>query len=169
MAVNSLRTAAILSQSFSVYVLRRKSTGRGPLGPRVSCGCGSRDTPAEVAAMPPCLGGLPSARRAERRASGAAESGSEARADAVCRRLDAFVRPLHCCAAVQREGTRPQPVLYFLGSYLHGYAAGQQEGTVATCTVYSRATVGRVRPSARWCFVPVVGSVVRGALRRLRW
>src|SRR5712691_11160472 len=35
--------------------------------------------------------------------------------------------------------------------------------------VYSPLAVRRLRPSARWCSVPVVGSVVRGALRRPRW
>ncbi len=54
-------------------------------------------------------------------------------------------------------------------SFLRGYAAGPREGTEVAPPVYSATTAGRMRPCSRWCYVPVVGSVVRGALRRPRW
>ena len=55
------------------------------------------------------------------------------------------------------------------GSYVCRSAAGPGEGTGGAFAVYSPRAVGRLRPSARWCYVPVVGSLVRGALRRPRW
>ena len=56
-----------------------------------------------------------------------------------------------------------------LGRYVCRSAAGPGEGTGGAFAVDSPLAVGRLRPSARWCYVPVVGSVVRGALRRPRW
>jgi hypothetical protein len=100
--------------------------------------------------MPPCLGGLPSARRAERCASGAPNSQSEGRAEAIGRRLQAIVRQVHypVFACAMSFFLQPVPVIFSAPAWGEFYNQTALHSGHKTCTASCHTSGRAAHPQA---------------------